>query len=68
MDFQGGNQSEWNCQWVDILFTKGFVEQARFRYNYNQGGFNFWLFNWVHRWSYRNAHKRYFADHILLWF
>ncbi|MFH1188873.1 MAG: type II secretion system protein [bacterium] len=42
--FQGGDESTWNCQWVELTFPKGTVTQARFRYNYKVGGFWYWLY------------------------
>jgi prepilin-type N-terminal cleavage/methylation domain-containing protein len=42
--FQGGSEATWNDQWVEIPYTKGTVSQARFRYNYNSGGYYFWLY------------------------
>lgn len=42
--FQGGDESTWNCQWVELPFTKGTVTQARFRYNYKRSGFWYWLY------------------------
>jgi hypothetical protein len=42
--FQGGDESTWNCQWVELPFTKGEVTQARFRYNYRVGGYYYWLY------------------------
>lgn len=42
--FQGGDESTWNCQWVELPFTKGTVTQARFRYNYRVGGYYYWLY------------------------
>jgi hypothetical protein len=42
--FQGGNESDWNCKWVELTFPKGTVTKARFRYNYKRGGFYYWLY------------------------
>ena len=42
--FQGGDQSTWNCQWVELSFPKGSVDSARFRYNYKVGGYQYWLY------------------------
>jgi len=42
--FQGGDEQDWNCKWVEIPFTKGSVEKARFRYNYRVGGYYYWLY------------------------
>lgn len=42
--FQGGSESTWNCQWVELTFPKGSVTKARFRYNYKVGGYWYWLY------------------------
>lgn len=42
--FQGGNQSTWNTQWVELTYTKGMVSKARFRYNYKAGGYYYWMY------------------------
>ncbi|MBD3311116.1 MAG: prepilin-type N-terminal cleavage/methylation domain-containing protein [Candidatus Magasanikbacteria bacterium] len=42
--FQGGNEASWNVQWVELPFTQGTVEKARFRWNYKVGGYYYWLY------------------------
>jgi type II secretory pathway pseudopilin PulG len=42
--FQGGDQATWNAKYVELPFTKGTVTQARFRYNYNVGGYYYWVY------------------------
>ncbi|MCX6764485.1 MAG: type II secretion system protein [Candidatus Nealsonbacteria bacterium] len=43
--FQGGNENDWNCKWVELSFAKSAtVTKARFRYNYKRGGFYYWLY------------------------
>ncbi len=42
--FTGGNEAQWNDQYVELPFTGGTVTKARFRYNYSVGGFFYWLY------------------------
>lgn len=42
--FSGGSEATWNDKYVEIPFTARNVTQARFRYNYAVGGYNFWLY------------------------
>lgn len=42
--FTGGDEATWNVQWVELPFTKGTVDKARFRWNYAVSGFYYWLF------------------------
>lgn len=42
--FQGGNEADWNAKWVEVGFDGGMIDQARFRYNYRQGGYHYWLY------------------------
>lgn len=42
--FQGGNEAQWNCQWVAVSFPAGWVVKARFRYNYLTPGGSYWLY------------------------
>lgn len=42
--FDGGDENTWNCQWVELPFSKGSVEAARFRYNYKVSGYWYWLY------------------------
>ncbi len=42
--FQGGNEEDWNVQWIELTYGKGQVEKARFRYNYKVSGYYYWFF------------------------
>ncbi len=42
--FDGGDEATWNVQWVEVPFTKGLVDKARFRWNYGSGGYHYWLY------------------------
>lgn len=42
--FTGGNEATWNDQTVEVSFPAQMITQARFRYNYAAGGYNFWLY------------------------
>lgn len=42
--FDGGNETDWNAKWAEVAFEGGQVSQARFRYNYRQGGYYYWLY------------------------
>jgi len=42
--FQGGSESVWNGKFVEVPYAKGNVSQVRFRYNYSNGGYYFWVY------------------------
>lgn len=42
--FEGGNEEQWNDKWVELTFSGGNVDQARFRYDYRVGGYYYWMY------------------------
>lgn len=42
--FTGGDETTWNLNWVEVPFTAGNVDMARFRYNYASGGYYYWQY------------------------
>ncbi len=42
--FTGGSEATWNDKYVEVSFPAQTITQARFRYNYAAGGFNYWMY------------------------
>ena len=42
--FLGGDEATWDAKWAEVSFPTLQTSQARFRYNYSAGGFQYWVY------------------------